>query len=600
MQSGGVPWINDSRYDPFLQQIPPLFSTPHRVYVPSSPSPIEDVRVMEPYDFEYNFGNDLRRHSSTFANVSLALATLNGRKDHHGEGNTRHAHCEGVAKIGSIHYIKNTSVYKGQSFPVYGGSPCVVGTTGNLTGSSAWAWNCPTLSAYLDLTLIPYLASMKGKRFMTTTSFGGDDCDAWLLDYSVVESNEEVRITEKVMLDRYRWFGYVSHTYAYLEIIWVFTPSDPVFVNMGASQDLTNPAILVPQFYCGTWDRSVILKVWKPQVNDDGFISAAARNRQYLHKSTVYPLQLVAESFNHSLDLGVVANDIAKRVRSQSKFFGDAALDDISTSAYVSSMRAVDDGITQLSHSFTESIREMSELLDLLPTSKDPIQRFCNDVVYSDLRNKIERTGVGKYLRLVDYASNAYLLYKFGLSGYAEDIMFFATNFDRIQAALASGLRGSVFRGKFSTVLNTGPFRDATLVTRSKVVMSIPSYAPAAFLMPFEAIGLLPSPVDIWNAAPWTFVIDWFLNIGGRINLGTNRVHALFLPVHYCVHSYTLYDCKVDVPGVDMTEAPIRHYIREVSQFLPSARSTSYDWLGVAPVPPAFIAGSLIWQQFRG
>ncbi len=53
--------------------------------------------------------------------------------------------------------------------------------------------------------------------------------------------------------------------------------------------------------------------------------------------------------------------------------------------------------------------------------------------------------------------------------------------------------------------------------------------------------GLNPTPDVLWNALPWTWLIDWFSNIGDSIsNMSENAAENLVMDYGYMMHSYKL------------------------------------------------------------
>jgi hypothetical protein len=63
-----------------------------------------------------------------------------------------------------------------------------------------------------------------------------------------------------------------------------------------------------------------------------------------------------------------------------------------------------------------------------------------------------------------------------------------------------------------------------------------------------ELYGLEPSPTVLWNAIPWTWLIDWFTNASDMLStLDTGVADRLAADYWYCMHEKTgtiSYDCK--------------------------------------------------------
>jgi len=267
------------------------------------------------------------------------------------------------------------------------------------------------------------------------------------------------------------------------------------------------------------------------------------------------------------------------------------------SAAVRSSSEAVDEFRTFMRSNYLESISEIKEVLRLLP-NPEPITRF------------LELVPAGKFIaagfRLVDFAAQTYLLMKFGLDPFYNDIYEFATKFDRIARVLRQRLgSGHDARGKFTYTFPEGDELDGyQLVTRSKVRIRIPPGSPAASLLPLSMAGLEPSSSQLWDLIPFSFAIDWFTNLGDRLETGDNAAFLLTAAVDYSVHSYTLYKTLgTDDFGssglVPQGLCQYKHYWRTVSRYNPNVlRNYKYDWWGDGSVP-ADLAGSLVWVLAR-
>jgi len=273
-------------------------------------------------------------------------------------------------------------------------------------------------------------------------------------------------------------------------------------------------------------------------------------------------------------------------------------LPDIWHSAYVPSAQSVADSRSFIEANYLESLSEIGELLELFPNVK-PLNDFLSFLPQGKL--------VAGTLRLVDFVSDFYLLYKFGLETTKADVFEFASKYDQIAAKLRKKLQQNLsLRGKFLYVFPSGsPMDGFTLLTRSKVVISFPTESISAALLPAESMGLLPSPSNLWDLVPFSFAIDWFVNLGTRMELGEAYTHACFATVYYCVHSYslqrTLTSSELPGPFKDWTphNAVFETYVRVKSKYIPGPGQSRYDWLAKTAGPPKWIAGALLWSFLR-
>jgi hypothetical protein len=266
-------------------------------------------------------------------------------------------------------------------------------------------------------------------------------------------------------------------------------------------------------------------------------------------------------------------------------------------SCVVSSSNAVDDFRSFMDTNYLESISEITALLDLIP-DKGPLVDF--------LRMIPAGKWVQGVLRLADFAANTYLLTKFGLMPFINDIQIFADGFDRIADIVRQRLgNGYDARGKLVYTFGQDTvFKDWTLVTRSKVRIRIPPGSIAASLLPLSAAGLEPSSSQAWDLAPWSFAVDWITRIGDKLNMADNAAFVAVSVVDYCVHSYSMYTALTpsNLLGtglVPLGSVQYKNYWRTSSRFYPNIMQTyAYDWWMGGDVPQ-LIAGALVWTVVR-
>jgi hypothetical protein len=205
--------------------------------------------------------------------------------------------------------------------------------------------------------------------------------------------------------------------------------------------------------------------------------------------------------------------------------------------------------------------------------------------------------GVHRLLRLADFASNLVLLVKFGLEPSYNDLMSFVENWDEIMKRRTQV--DSTVHGK---VTHTFALSDmtVTMVTRTTMRLHMSNDSWLNMLMPLRQVGIEPTFENLWDLVPFSFVADWFFNIGDRLAYVDAGIHLLSMDVKYYVHSYTLYVDINDIPGFTGTGQLVL-YRREVSQYFPFAHTETnsfHDWLGDVNVPP-LVGGALAWKLLR-
>jgi hypothetical protein len=266
---------------------------------------------------------------------------------------------------------------------------------------------------------------------------------------------------------------------------------------------------------------------------------------------------------------------------------------DLYPSAYVSTGDALDSYSSVLESNYVESLVELDQIMSLIPDLR-PIQRL------------IEEVGVGRIIsgaiRFVDIFTNLVLLTEFGLKPLANDLYQIAVHLDDLVERISRIGSRLDLRGKhtFTDFPSGDPLEGCTMVTRSKLVLTIPRSSALAALIGFEMAGFAPTFATIWDLIPFSFVVDWFLNISDRIAMGEQHLHFLSADIAYCVHSHTIYKPLVsNLEGITFShDTHLKYYHRTTSRYLPRPGRSRYDFL-TAKGPPVLAGGSLLWTIFR-
>jgi hypothetical protein len=276
------------------------------------------------------------------------------------------------------------------------------------------------------------------------------------------------------------------------------------------------------------------------------------------------------------------------RIQSQT----DLLMDEIRKSAYVSVGDALIGYEDVIQSNYFESIAELRNILSLVPD-------------LGPLNLLIKAVGAGNILTgaltFVDVVTNVYLLYKFGLQPLASDLKGLAENLDEFVRRYNNRSESAEMRGKFTFTFPSGdPLEGSTLVTRSKLVFNIPKKCILAMMLSFRSGGLDVAPHSAWDLVPFSFVVDWFANIDDRMEMGFNHLRFLSIEMTTCVHSFTVYTPLKDTLLLQFSdEAQVKHYERLVSGFLPAPKDGRYDFLSNHNGPPLASAGSLLWTVAR-
>lgn len=174
------------------------------------------------------------------------------------------------------------------------------------------------------------------------------------------------------------------------------------------------------------------------------------------------------------------------------------------------------------------------------------------------------------------------------------------------------------FSGKGNTISGRGRYdydflseecyRTAHLTVRTKIVAANSFSDLAATYLKLDSLGILPTPANIWDMIPFSFVVNWFTNMGKRIRvLGTLANMWLLSPV-VIVHSYELTSVftPAELESMQLREAPgaesvisMKIYKREITRYVPLLGHTHFDFERPTGTPDWSVVASLLWQWMK-
>jgi hypothetical protein len=256
--------------------------------------------------------------------------------------------------------------------------------------------------------------------------------------------------------------------------------------------------------------------------------------------------------------------------------------------ANASTMQACDELTETLNSNMVEFAAELNTL--------GGYPSFGAFEVFADKLTKVK--GVNALFSVLDFASDAVLLYRFGLQPFTSDIQDIASKWDQLVQRYLNGYpRAGTAYGK---ITRTKSFRDHdySVVIRSKVRYFIPKQHMMNQLMPLGVANLSPSLANLWDIIPFSFAIDWFYDVGGRLDAIGDGFHLIHAEVPQYVHSYTFTGNLNDFFPEVVGDVRVSVYRREVSQYFPFPRPELIDE-GQSNGPPMLIGGSLLWALLR-
>lgn len=263
---------------------------------------------------------------------------------------------------------------------------------------------------------------------------------------------------------------------------------------------------------------------------------------------------------------------------------------DIRPSCMVSSAAAMAT-LRETDTNYVEVLAEFGEIFALLPSIIGLIQKFRQARVLSRL---------GKLATLADLFSSANLLTQFGLKPTAKNYHDIKDVVSRAGNLLRPLQAAQTVKGKASFDLShrIGPMQ---LVTRSSVRVNGLSDDLVAKFMGLDALGLAPLTSNLWDVVPWSWFLDYFLNLAKKLDVIDGFLLGTLRGVQYSVHSYTLYDQAIEdlvSTGIQPGEVKFTHYFREVSRYYPALFGGKYDFTNGSGANLG-ITASILWQLFR-
>jgi hypothetical protein len=162
--------------------------------------------------------------------------------------------------------------------------------------------------------------------------------------------------------------------------------------------------------------------------------------------------------------------------------------------------------------------------------------------------------------------------------------------------------------GQFIYNFPPGTFNrpDSRLIARTKVLLhSFPS-GKVRELLELKSIGLLPTPSAGWALVPLSFVVDWVLNVSGRLEAFENLSFLAGMDLNYMTHSYTvtspLLETEYSSMGLQRVVASqlpmLRWYHRDLSRHVPIPHGPEkWDFGAPSGRPSWSVPGSLLVQK---
>lgn len=246
---------------------------------------------------------------------------------------------------------------------------------------------------------------------------------------------------------------------------------------------------------------------------------------------------------------------------------------DLAPSVFLSTQDAIDTHFPTLEGNYLETLSDLRDVSSLF----EGVSGLRN---FFRLANSRGIFSNGK--ELLELLTDAQLLYAFAVAPSVSDAKDIA---DRGKMIYERYTKGNLFsrhtiNGTFTWSIPDGAvdgFDGCILVARSKLVANFGGNSILSALLPVRAAGLLPTLGNVWDLVRFSFVADWFFNIGGRLSAVDTQAIILSLDCYYSVHSINV---LWDIPSSTLSE----YGIASVSSDLPALNYYCRSLMGTIPV----------------
>jgi hypothetical protein len=260
-------------------------------------------------------------------------------------------------------------------------------------------------------------------------------------------------------------------------------------------------------------------------------------------------------------------------------------LPDLRPSSFLSASLALHSQIDELKANNIENISQLTGILSILP-SLGELPRIVSRLANRDLSAIPE---------LVTFLSEAWLKFSFDQKPTATDSLELLRS--DIQGRLDNILKSRFYTsyGEFHYVFQRkdNPFGDGDLKlsTRTKVRFYVDLTTLMASYLSLNAAGMVPTLSNLWDLVPFSFVVDWFTQMGDRIKAVDDQLLWLGVVTEWCLHSYTLtyYPTDEELLEYGLANIPgtpsfgLKAYRREFSRLVPTLRDSKYDFFKSSP-----------------
>lgn len=204
---------------------------------------------------------------------------------------------------------------------------------------------------------------------------------------------------------------------------------------------------------------------------------------------------------------------------------------DILPAGFLAQQDAYDKLYTTLSSNILETALELHDLLS-------PIDLAVN------LRKIITWEGrptpTQTMWRILDFLADWQLVYSFGYRPTEELAREFTNNIRYLRSKLLAATQWQTGHGSYLYTLENDEFPlfpGTVLRGGSKMRLRVPPDALLPALLSADSLSVLPTMSRVWDTLPWSFIVDYFVNISGKLQVIDLITKLALLQVGFVVNS---------------------------------------------------------------
>lgn len=246
-----------------------------------------------------------------------------------------------------------------------------------------------------------------------------------------------------------------------------------------------------------------------------------------------------------------------------------------------------------------------TDVLQNLVKIKDISSQIPKIMDLVEIVRKLANRDLSSIRDIIDFLTSLRLQYGFQWRPEFELLIEVLPQLPGALLAFSQNAEMLIGRGKYEyDFLDTECYRTCHLVVRTKIVASSDISSALATYLRADSLGILPTPANIWDIIPFSFVVNWFTNMGKRIRQLGQMANMWLLDPIVIVHTYTFtsnytsaeldaMSCR-SLAGAEKPHMKV--HIREVSSLVSFPCTGHFDFQRITTSPDWTIVGSLLWQ----